>query len=161
MTVEPVRKKYYSNETMYGIYICAKAGASVDSFNSTYINIVGTMPELVLGKQYNMRAIFVNDPKWGEQYKVQSIYSDQPSTKEEEQNFIKALLTENQYNEIIKVYEYPVTAIINDEFDFEKVKGIGETTYDRIKTKVLENKELMKAIALFGQFGITMNQIKR
>src|SRR5690606_22589706 len=75
----------------------------------------------------------------------------------------KSLLTEKQYEAIIK--EYPNHLILdlmeNDKFDYTNIKGIKENTYQKIKKKLFDNLEIHEALVELKDLGITFEAMKK
>ncbi|OPH61747.1 hypothetical protein BC351_00455 [Paenibacillus ferrarius] len=121
------------------------------------------MPKLELGLIHKAEIEGVDDPKYGFGYLVHSIYQDVPKTVETQKDYLKAILTELQVGEIYKVYPDAdvIELIKNDDFEYKKVKGIGETTYQRIRQKIIENLEFQDLFSQLGRYGITYDTIKK
>ena len=164
--IEPEYQKYYSSDSDYGVY-SANIIECLDDIDYEFriskddlIIINGNMPKLQIGKRYNISCEEVNHPKFGKQYKIQSIYSPQSSGKDEEQDFLRTIVTDIQFNNIVELYPAPITSITDGSFDYTKVKGIGKKSFETIQQKVQSNFHLMKALSVLGKFGITYNQVK-
>ena len=84
-------------------------------------------------------------------------------TKDEQRKFLQAFLTERQLASIIEVYpnENIIELIERNEFDYEKVNGIGEATYHKIKEKILSNKDLQNVYATLQDYGLTHKMIRK
>lgn len=152
---------FYNDDSAYGIYSCEIVKESSDFLDTEIITIVGNMPRLILGKEYTTKLEKVYNKKFGEQYKIINLHSDKKSTQEEEQECLKFFVTDLQFKNIVKVYSLPITAITTGEFDYKKVKGIGEKSFESIKKKVIENAEMMSALSTLGCYGIKYNHIKK
>lgn len=171
LNIEPIYEKFYNSNSAYGIYACYDLNQKTEyddpfGFSGTIesyekITIIGNIPKLVIGKKYICQAEKFIHKTYGEQYKIHSIYSPESTSQDEEQDFLRTILTERQVKNIIEIYPMPVTAIVSGEFDYNKVKGIGKTTFEKIKEKVEQNHHLMKALSILGKFGISYNQIKK
>ena len=170
MDVVPTYKKYWNEESEYGIFMgVTVTDVKAREKNKFYVDpnakrvtlLVSNVPEPAIGKLYKTKCKVVHNEQYGLQYKTMTIYRDEPITPSEELSFIKALVTEKQYNEITSVYSNPVTAILDGEFDVKKVKGVGDFTYEKIHDKVMNNFSNLKLIAFLGEFGITATQSRR
>lgn len=67
--------------------------------------------------------------------------------------FLTTILTENQAFELLKAYPNIVELIMQgkaDEVDLSRLHGIGESTFERIKNKVIENFGNMELLSFFG-----------
>jgi hypothetical protein len=137
LKLEPSYMRYYSSDTDFGIYTCIFIenlipDISLDLKKDDTFIVTGNMPKLTLGKQYIAFCEEVYHPTYGKQYKIQSIYSETATSDEEERNYLASLVSELQYKNITKVYPSPVTAIKDGTFDYTKVYGIGQKTYEII-----------------------------
>lgn len=164
LVVTPVKKVFYNDESAYGIY-----GFDVGFENygkvkrNPYGNITakGTMPELELEQKYVAVLKEYKDMKYGHGYIVESIKKEIPTTAEGQREFLKHLTSAKLVDSIFEAY--PDTDIIqlihNDEFDIDKVKGVGKVTYEKLKKKVEENLELQEALSWLGKYGIKYNMV--
>ena len=75
------------------------------------------------------------------------------------------IVTENQYVSISRAYSAEEDKIIdiitNDEFDYERVDGYGEITYNSLKEKVKLNMDVSEALAYFSEYEVSYNLVKR
>lgn len=166
--LKPVKHLHYDNNSNWGIFACEIVKENTDSKKVIFNNygnftVKGTMPKLENTKTYVAKVKEVNDKKYGFGYEVISIYEEKLSTKEQQHRFLQALITEKQLASILEVYpnEDIVTLIERDEFDYEKVKGIGQAVYTRIKEKVLSNKDLQSVYATLQDYGLTYKTIRK
>jgi exodeoxyribonuclease V alpha subunit len=169
INIKPVRDVYYDSSSNYGIFACEISQENDDSTKVIFnnygnITVKGIMPKLEEEKTYVAKVKEVKDKKYGIGYEIISIYEETPITRTEQVNFLKILLSEKQVQEIITAYpnENIIELIEKDKFDYKIVKGIGETTFEKIKEKILENKHIQKAIVVLqGKYGLTHNMIKK
>ena len=166
--LKPVKDMYYDVGSNYGIFACEIVKESIDSKKVIYNNygnftVKGIMPKLENSKTYFAKVKEVNDKKYGMGYEVISIYEEKLSTKDEQRKFLQAFLTERQLASIIEVYpnENIIELIERNEFDYEKVNGIGEATYHKIKEKILSNKDLQNVYATLQDYGLTHKMIRK
>lgn len=92
------------------------------------------MQQLTVGQEYDVEAELVFNKKYKSyQYKPYVVISKRPSTREEQEKFLHALLTNSQANALISAYPNIVNEIIEgtDNVDLQNVKGIGYATYER------------------------------
>lgn len=114
-------------------------------------SILGELPELFLGAEYEFTAIEQCN-NYGTSYKVLNVTRNAPSNEEETYDFLLEILTENQANTIIENYPNIISLVKNntlDTIDFSKLKGIGEKTFEVIKKKIVENYCLMDLVVEF------------
>jgi exodeoxyribonuclease V alpha subunit len=166
--IVPERKKYYSHETNFGVYVVSVESCDnydkleSDAFGD--IVIKGIMPELSLTNSYIAVLIPKNDPKYGMGYEVKTIYEKPVTTRDEQRKFLLTLLTERQVESIFDAYpdENIIELIKEGRFDYKIVKNVGEKTYQRIKEKILENEKYQNAIIkLTSNFGISYKVVKK
>lgn len=162
LKLTPIRNMYPKTVTDYRIYACETRSPEVELNSYGNITIKGEMQRLEIGLEYIAQIEEVErHPKYGVSYIVHSIYQDVPESVEEQREFLKAMLTETQVEEIYKVYpnENIVELIKNDTFDYNKVKGIGDATYQRIKNKITDNIKYQKLFAKLGKYGISHSMV--
>jgi exodeoxyribonuclease V alpha subunit len=166
--LKPVKDMYYDMDSNYGIFACEIVKENNDSKKVIYNNygnftVKGIMPKLEITKTYIAKVKEVKDKKYGLGYEVISIYEEELTTKEQQLKFLQAFLTERQLASIIEVYpnENIVELIERNEFEFEKVNGIGEATYQKIKEKILSNKDLQNVYASLQEYGLTHKMIRK
>jgi exodeoxyribonuclease V alpha subunit len=101
------------------------------------------------------------DKKYGMGYEVVTIYEEMPSDVESQYEFLSAILTPNQLTAIYEVYpnQDVIELIKNDTFDYEKVKGMGKVTYEKLREKILSNIEHQQAISELHKYGLTTKMI--
>lgn len=169
--IEIKRQTYYSQDTEYGVYkgevLELVRGDERERPRQNLFGVselktfVGNCPRLTIGKQYDVICEKTSHAKWGDQFKILSI-SFPDNGEDDEVAFLGTMTTELQFANIIEVYpEKPITAIITGDFDFNKVRGFGEKSFEILRAKIEENIHLMKALAVLGKFGITYNQTRR
>lgn len=169
LIIKPERELFYSNDTNFGIYAVAIAKETEDSSKvklNDYGNLTvkGSMPVLEYGRSYKVRVVAKEDRKFGLGYEIQSVYEMMPTSKDDQKKFLSAILTEKQVGNIFAVYpdDDVIELISEDKFEYEKVKGLGEVTYNKVKKKVMDNIEYREAIVkLSEQYGVTHNMIKK
>lgn len=160
---------YYSEDSNYGIFACELVEENEDSKKVIFNNygnftVKGIMPILDEQKTYMAKLKEVKDKKYGVGYEIVSIYEEAPTTRAGQEEFLRLLITDRQVDEILAVYpnENIIELIETEKFDFTLVKGIGESTYLKIKEKILENKHMQKAlIILQGEYGLTHKTIRK
>lgn len=166
--LKPSYKKFHKND--WGIYAVTVNEDSpnqdkieIDDFNRE-INLVGIMPLLEDEKTYIASVTVKTHPKFGKQYEVKTIYKQAFSTRDEQELFIKTILTELQVKNIVEAYptENLIDLFKNDKLDVALVKGIGQNTYEKLKLKILENEKYQLAIVeLTSKYGVPYNAVKR
>ena len=121
--------------------------------------IVGDLPDLVEDVEYEITAT-EKESKYGLSYQVVNIRRDIPTTLEETHLFLSEILTENQARTICNAYPNILDIIKNnklDEIDLNRLKGIKEYTFERIREKIIDNFYLADLIAEFqGYFTLSI-----
>lgn len=120
--------------------------------------ITGEMHELAEGIEYEIKA-FEELTKYGYSYKVINIRRDKPHSGEEMYEFLHELLTENQCKTLYEAYPDIVDRVVSGEIgdiDLNKLKGIGQKTFNGIVAKIRNNYFLMELVAHFkGMFSMS------
>jgi exodeoxyribonuclease V alpha subunit len=159
MKITPDRCFFYSDDTNYGIYACVPEKPELVFTDRRYgtISLKGKTIRLDLGSEYEARFIEKEDKKYGTYYEIVSIYEDVPMDENRQRKYLSTLLTENQVNAIYNVYpnENILELIRDGKFDYEKVKGLGKVSYNKIKDKLIENLESKEAYDFFFDFDLT------
>ena len=147
-SVETIR--FYKNE--FGIAVVSvdkvKEGKpKTDKFNQ--IIIKGTMPQLVEGNPYVLVADYVEDPKWGGQYNIISIYSAitfNENDKVGQKKFLSTLFTPLQIENMYVALDDPFDSLKNNKAeDLVKVRGCGLDTAARWIERFDRNIQLAKS----------------
>lgn len=165
VNVIPQFKVYYNEKSNYGIYSCKTlddVNLTLDPIYKTF-SIKGETFKLELSKQYLMNIIEREDKsKFGNYYEILSIYENIPEDREEQYSFLKAILTKAQVNNLYKAYPEGniVDMIRNDQIDYNKVKGLGAITYNKLKARIDNNISFQEAFRFFKDIeSITEQQI--
>src|SRR5699024_10389153 len=105
-----------------------------------------------------------SDQYTGSCSRVKSHYVN-PQTAAEPWKLPSMIATENQYVSISRAYsaeeDKMIDIITNDEFDYERVDGYGEITYNSLKEKVKLNMDVSEALAYFSEYEVSYNLVKR
>ena len=122
-------------------------------------SICGDLPDLAEGVEYEITGVEENG-KYGYSYRVKDIKRDIPTTSEGVYFFLREILTENQANVLFKAYPNIIELIKEDkahEVNVDKLHGIGEITFNKIKAKIIDNFCLMDIVTEFkGMLSLTM-----
>ena len=109
------------------------------------------MHELGVGIEYEIRAVEQNT-KYGHSYKVVNIRRDKPQNATDMYLFLQEILTANQAKTLYDVYPDIVDRVMNnrlDDIDLNKLHGIKEYTFGKIKDKIIENFGLAELVVEF------------
>lgn len=122
-------------------------------------SIIGDLPDLGEDIEYEVTAI-EKESKYGLSYQVLNIKRDIPTTADETRSFLSSILTLKQAQTICDNYPNILNIIKEnklDEIDLNRLKGIKEYTFERIKEKIVDNFYLADLIAEFqGYFTLSI-----
>lgn len=157
--------RFYRDQ--WGIIVCSIDKVLKGDFIGDKNGMIfkGTMPEPSLGATYIIIADYVDDPKWGEQYNIKSIYSDVSFDKNDKsgrQKFLLNLFTPSQVQAMYEVYDDPFSIL--DAEDVEKlvqIKGCGIKTADNWIRKFKKHINIARIFVELEDYGLTNNMIKR
>lgn len=140
------RKIYYNEDSSFGVFavkpLTNKDQVQLNRYNN--ITIRGTMPELFVGKEYNVIVTESNHPKYGHGYDVVLVKFNKPTTVEEQQVYIRTILHPRYAEAIIAKYpNHKIIDMIQDgTFDYTGIKGIKKARFEKIKRDLLSNLEI-------------------
>lgn len=159
----PVKQLYFNND--FGVYACETEECVPEIELNRYGNFIinGQMPELTLFQKYNMKLVESHSPKYGKSYRVVSIYQEIPSTIEGQHMFLRTILSPSHAEAIIEAYpnEDIISLFKENKIEYERIKGIGAVTYERIKNKIIENLEIQEALIELSQYDISYAMIQK
>lgn len=158
----PVKELFYSDQSNYGVYACETTqnkGIKVNYYNNFVIN--GVLPKLDLNTNYQAKLEETTHKKYGLTYNVINIKQDIQTTSEGQRLYLKAVLSEGQFDRLIKYYPNDdiISLIKSDKLDYKKIKGFGKKTYSKIRKKVMDNLEIQEALIELSKYGVTYNAI--
>ena len=165
--VTPTRKLFFNSDNYFGIYGCNVSEEDKDKVTINHygnISIKGEMPELDIDAEYEVTLVEDTKSQYAGSYLVQSIKRKRAETLDEQKDFLKTILTPNQLENIYSVYSEDadiVGMIEKNEFDYSKVKGLGDKTYEKLKEKILDNVDMSDALKFLSKFGIKYNMISK
>lgn len=123
------------------------------------VGINGDMPELAIGVGYSIIAT-EETGKYGVSYRVVNIARNAPTTAEDTIAFLEEILTSNQACTLYENYPDIVDRVMNNnlnDIDLSKLHGIGESAFEKIKNKIIENFKLVELISEFkGLLSLSM-----
>jgi exodeoxyribonuclease V alpha subunit len=140
------RKIYYNEDSSFGVFavkpLTNKDQVQLNRYSN--ITIRGTMPELFVGKEYNVIVTESNHPKYGHGYDVVLVKFNKPTTVEEQQVYIRTILHPRYAEAIIAKYpNHKIIDMIQDgTFDYTGIKGIKKARFEKIKRDLLSNLEI-------------------
>lgn len=156
-----VKRCIFSSETFkcYAMDVDIKKYPDIKLNSYKNCTIVGDLPELVEDIEYEIIAV-EKAGKYGLSYQVVNIKRDIPTTAEEVYAFLSSILTVRQAKTICQAYPNILDIIKEgklDDIDLNRLYGIKEYTFDRIKKKIIDNFYLTSLIAEFqGYFSLSI-----
>lgn len=169
------RERYYDDNSNFGIYVFRTEddipGLTVQRMiidgegkNVCTGIIKGKMQKLSPNKSVNIKADFVNDDKYGEQYNVMTVTSIAPKTVNQKKLYLKTLTTEPVAEQLMKVDPDLIDKILDgtvtkDNFDYKPIKGLGKKTWEKLYGDIVDKYELSDLLGMLIPLGITENAI--
>lgn len=167
-SITPLRCVFENEEgfRIYGVVI-SKGFPQIIEYNK-YGNFTITgnnIPELKQGIDYKVVLEKDERSKYKDSYRLVKFGEVSLDSVEEQWGYLKSMATELQYENILNIYDPKKDMVIdmirNDEFDYEKIKGMGESLFRSLKNKIEENIDIAKGLAFFTQYGVTANSVDK
>lgn len=148
---------------VYSAYVDKKQYPEI-KHNEKYgnVTIFGNLHHLCETQSYEVTAVEELN-KYGYGYKVINIRMDQPKSEEDVYVFLQEILTFKQASELWKNYPDIIDRVITgntDDIDLNKLKGIKEATFLKIKDKIIQNYALYDLVVEFGGI-LTISMLKK
>ena len=166
--IVPNRELFRDDDTGFKIYSAdvREADGEVEYNNYGNISVKGdNLPDFNIGSLYDIDIAKNPRDKYKGSYSMVKSHYVKPQTAEEQWKFLSMIVTENQYVSISRAYSAEedniIDIITNDEFDYERVDGYGEITYNSLKEKVKLNMDVSEALAYFSEYEVSYNLVKR
>lgn len=166
-----LKELYYNEQNFYAILEISTETelpeSSYDTITEKYITkLVGKTIPVSTSQIYKTKAKLIYNEKYGYQYEIIGISPLLSQDKEEKNNndYLKTIITEQQYKAITDIYPDIVSLVIeNPEFtpDLSKLKRIGEYTWINIRDKIIKYQNMSKILSLLAPLGITNNMIDK
>ena len=136
---------------------------AVFELEDDYFTIVGSIPGAASGKSYRIQGEFIQDPRYGEQFKVSAFEETMPSTKEGIKDFlssgtIKGVGKKTAAAIVARFGEETFEVIENHPERLMEVSGIGEKVAERISEAFALHREFARVSMTLQQYGITAAQ---
>lgn len=161
LKLTPVRKMFYGND--YGVYACESRSPDVEynAYDNFVIN--GGMQELSLGAEYIASIELKENKKYGKGYEVHSIRQELPTTIEGQHAFLRTILSESQCEPLIKAYPtQDIIQLIKDNtLDYNKIRGIGDKKFTKIRDKVIKNIDIQEALVELSKYGVSYTIVQK
>lgn len=167
-------ERYYDENSNWGVYVFTTKdkipyledyyGFDTNEQSKGLGIIAGNMQKLYIGNEYNIEATLTYNSRYNQyQYTPIIISSDIPKSLEQQRKFLETLITEKQAETILNVYPNIVEDITKNEdnVDLSLLNGIGEKTWNRIKTRVMDNYVISDILVLLQPLGVTYNMIQK
>ena len=166
VTVAVERIRFYKNE--WGIIECSisKTKEGTPKLDKNGIAIFkGVMPQLQEKNLYNITAEYVEDPKFGGQYNILSIFTALDfgtGDPEGQKKFLSSIFTPLQVTNMYNALENPFQSLKDkDAVSLIKVKGCGMDTADRWIRKFEKHIGEAKIYTELEEYNLTTNMIKK
>lgn len=148
---------------VYSAYVDKKQYPEI-KHNEKYgnVTIFGNLHHLCETQSYEVTAVEELN-KYGYGYKVVNIRMDQPKSEEDVYVFLQEILTFKQASELWKNYPDIIDRVVSgntDDIDLNKLKGIKEATFLKIKDKIIQNYVLYDLVVEFGGI-LTISMLKK
>lgn len=174
-TIIPQSERYYNEDSNYGVYTfitnddipeyydCLLDPFGDKSETAKGSTLTGKMQQLTIGMEYKVKAHLEYSAKYKSyNYVPQIVSTTTPKTYEQQVNFLKTQVTELQAKNILAVYPNVVEDVMqNKEIDVSLIKGVGEITWEQIKTKILDNYVISDVLSMLQPLGVTYSVIKK
>ncbi|MGD6876804.1 AAA family ATPase [Bacillus infantis] len=170
LKVEVSKVLYYSDENMTGGFGLKPLSHHKEIFDwiefrnkwGTFV-ATGMSPKLIEGKEYEIVIEPSEHKKHGKGFSIVSVKANKPESIEEQQSYIRSMLTEKQAEAILT--RYPNHKILdmmkNGDFDYKSVKGLGATNYGNIKDFLIKNMDIQEAIVKLNKLGVKFKAMKK
>lgn len=152
------------NTSDFKIYSCFVTDAKESEIFSKNdkIGIKGEMPSLAYNKQYLVLGEY-SESKYGKQIDV--VYTNemfQETSKDFQKYFLREILTEKQYEDLISSLDDPFKALKEKDIKLlTTVKGIKDVTALRLIAKYEASIDYSQVFVKFGQLGLSSIMIKK
>lgn len=172
----PQAERYYNEDTTWGVYFFSTKDdiPELKEFNEDPFNqnssvgkgctLTGKMQKLYIGTEYKVKAKLEYSQKYKTYNYIPTIVTaNVPKTEAQQELFLQSLVTPTQAKTIIEKYPNIINDVIgnNDNVDITCLKGIGKSTWDNIKEKILDNYVISDILSLLQPLGVTYNLIRK
>ena len=162
------REIHYKPESMWGMFgvvpITNQDEVVLNRFGN--MSIRGVTKKLKEGYEYDVVLSTLqknSNPKYDDYYEIIEVKPERLDTVDDQQVFLRALVTQNQANALISAYpnEKIIDLIVDNKVDTSKTRGIKQKTLEKIRETIIENREMESLVALLKDVNITFNAIKK
>lgn len=169
MELEIGKELFYDESQMYGMYSCKPVyytrEIQVNNFGS--FTVKGQTRRLLEGESYDITfdGSYPNtNPRYDDFYKIVQVEPERLDSVENQDKFLQAIITENQFNSLKNAYPDPnllVDLILEDKIDTSKTKGIKEKSLAKIKFQVEQNAHISILIAKLNTLNLSTSSINK
>lgn len=130
------------------------------------VSLVGEIGFMTKGKTYDLVLEEKNHPKYGPQYVVETLPALEDLdglTEEEDYNLLCEITTEQQANNIHKVYPHFVKMVLQgqqDQLDYHNIYNVGEVYFNLYCTEILTKFAFFRIKASFKEYNLSDKECK-
>lgn len=172
----PIDERFYNEDSSWGVFNfetkdnIPELRTYKDPFDNNAApkmmsTIAGKMQKLYLGSEYNVSATLEYNKKYDAwQYAPISITANTPKDHASQLLFLKSMINESVAENLLNAYPNVVEDVVNgkcDVIDYDKVKGVREYTWNKIKNKIIDNYVVSDIIVMLQPLGVTYTMIKK
>lgn len=165
LKIKVKRKMFYNSQSSWGVFavepVTNKKKVKLNDYDNFVIN--GSMPELFVDNEYDVKIRPTSHAKYGDGYAVEHVAYKKPTSVEEQQEYVRIMLTEKQSKAILKKYpNHLVLDMMKDgTFDYSDIKGIKEKSYNNIKNYLMANLDIQESLVELKDLNITFASMKK
>lgn len=163
--VKAVVSKELFYRDMFGVYsftpIRTSEKVNVNEDYNTFV-VTGTCPQLIKGKTYDFSIVPSKHKKYGDGYSFVEIKARKLITIEEQQEYLRQVVSNKDANAIIAAYpnEMIVDIIKAGKVDVNNVKGVKEKKLKQVLGKLTMYENLQVALIELKDLQISMNSLR-
>lgn len=172
----PIDERFYNEDSSWGVFNFEtqdnipelriyKDPFNPDAAPKMMSTITGKMQKLYIGSEYNVTATLEYNKKYDSwQYCPISITANMPKDHSAQLLFLKSMVREVVAENLLKAYPNIVEEVVNGErdvIDYDKVKGVREFTWNKIKEKIIDNYVVSDIIVMLQPLGVTYTMIRK
>jgi exodeoxyribonuclease V alpha subunit len=172
----PIDERFYNEDSSWGVFNFTttddipelkmyKDPFELNAPPQMMSTIAGKMQRLYLGAEYNVTATLEHNKKYDSwQYAPISITANMPKDYAAQLMFLKSMINESVAENLLKAYPNIVEDVASGKctaIDYDKVKGVREYTWNRIKEKIIDNYVISDIIIMLQPLGVTYTMIKK
>lgn len=130
------------------------------------LTIIGTMPELGVGEALQLTGDWINDPKYGKQFRVETVMPTQPTTLDGIRNYLASGIVkgigEATAAKIVDHFGVQTLDILNrDPQKLKEVKGLKTSLADKLAVAWEDNVAVRNTMIFLQQYGVSSKMAAR